>query len=331
MWLYIGTLFVLILLISIVHTCSLYLSFILFNLNHKSNSNSTLERIEEDVEADIAAMNRPTPQSMDFKNMGSLFPDIATPKAKVDDIDNWEAMTPQVPEPPQSHRKITKVEEDLYGDDDDATDGGKSQRTFNTLEKIYSNESENASYQSYGYSLEDGIKSKASVSPGTVSMAESGPMKMDLYALNTSRYEFTEDDETLEVSVGSPGTVNSGLTYDDASKVAATKIAARAMMHAKGVDEMQNETFANNFIRVCQAPPGKLGVVIDTTKNGPVVHQVKAGSPLEGIIYAGDRIIAIDDIDTKGMTASNVTKIMAKKCDEPRKITVSSETYQGTF
>jgi C-terminal processing protease CtpA/Prc len=58
---------------------------------------------------------------------------------------------------------------------------------------------------------------------------------------------------------------------------------------------------------------------------------VKAGSPLEGIIYAGDRIISIDEIDTRGMTASNVTKIMAKKCDVPRKITVSSKTYQGNF
>ena len=285
---------------------------------NRNSTNGVLGRIEEDVEADIAAMNRPTP-SMDIKDMGGFFSDITTPKqTKDDNINNWEAMTPQVPEPPKSHRKITKIgeEEDIYDDDDDATDGSKSQRTFNTLEKIYSNESENASYQSYGYSLEDGLKSKASVSPGTVS---AGTMKMDLYGLNASRYDFTQDDETLEVSVGSPGTVNSGLTYDDASKVAA-KHAARGTMQTDA-----------GFIRVCQAPPGKLGVIIDTTKNGPVVHQVKAGSPLEGIIYAGDRIISIDEIDTRGMTASNVTKIMAKKCDVPRKITVSSKTYQGNF
>jgi hypothetical protein len=270
-------------------------------------------------------MNRPTPR-MDIKDMGGLFPDVTTPKqTKDDNINNWEAITPQVPEPPKSNRKIAKIEEeeDIHDDDDDATDGGKSQRTFNTLEKIYLNESENASYQFYGYGLEDELRSKASVSPGTVSAAESGPRKMDIYALNTSRYDFTEDDETLEVSVGSPGTMNSGLTNDDASKVT-TRNAGRATMLTNGEGEVSND----GFIRVCQAPPGKLGVVIDTTKNGPVVHQVKAGSPLEGIIFAGDRIIAIANIDTREMTVSNISQIMEAKFKEPKNITVSSKTYR---
>lgn len=76
--------------------------------------------------------------------------------------------------------------------------------------------------------------------------------------------------------------------------------------------------------RDCWAPPGKLGVVIDSTPRGPVVHEVKGGSPLEGVIFAGDRIIAVDDNDTRSMTASAVTKMMAKKMDKKRKITVLS-------
>lgn len=316
----------------------LYVNSYLFNncsllirplLPHRNSNNNALQMIEDDVELDIANMNnRGKTESMDMKDMGGLFPDIIPAKSKGKDKNkDWEAMTPQVPEPAPSNRKKAKEddEEDAFGNyDDDATDGGKSQRTFNTLEKIYSNESENASYQSYGYSLEDGLKSKASVSPvsesNSASEAESGPMKMDLYALNTSRYDFTEDDDTLEFSLTSPGTVNSGLTMDDVSKaVLNQKLSPKDAADSPG------------FVRECEAPPGKLGVVIDTTKNGPVVHQVKAGSPLENIIYAGDRIIAIDGIDTRGMTASNVTKIMAKKCDEPRKITVFSKTYQGKF
>jgi hypothetical protein len=297
-------------------------------LPHRNNNNNALQMIEDDVELDIANMNnKGNPESMDMKDMGGLFPDIVPAKSKGKDKNkDWEAMTPQVPEPAPSNRKKAKEydEEDAFGNnDDDATDGGKSQRTFNTLEKIYCNESENASYQSYGYSLEDGLKSKASVSlaeSNSASEAESGPMKMDLYALNTSRYDFTEDDDTLEFSLTSPGTVNSGLTMDDVSKtVLNQKLTPKDAADSPG------------FVRECEAPPGKLGVVIDTTKNGPVVHQVKAGSPLENIIYSGDRIIAIDGIDTRGMTASNVTKIMAKRCDEPRKITVFSKTYQGKF
>jgi hypothetical protein len=148
-------------------------------------------------------------------------------------------------------------------------------------------------------------------------------MKMDLYGLNTSSYDFVEDNETLEVSAGSLGTMNSGLTNDDASKVAA-KNAVRARMLTKGEGEASND----GFIRCCQAPPGKLGIVIDTTKNGPVVYQVKAGSPLKGIIYAGDRIISIDNIDTREMTARNTSELMETKFHKTKKITVSSKTYR---
>ena len=81
---------------------------------------------------------------------------------------------------------------------------------------------------------------------------------------------------------------------------------------------------APKYRRVCMAPPGRLGVVIDTTKRGTVIHQVKSGSPLENVVFAGDQIIKIDEFDTNGMTASAVTKIMATKMDQKRKITVLS-------
>jgi C-terminal processing protease CtpA/Prc len=55
---------------------------------------------------------------------------------------------------------------------------------------------------------------------------------------------------------------------------------------------------------------------------------VKAGSPLEGIIFAGDRIIAIANIDTREMTVSNISQIMEAKFKEPKKITVLSKTYR---
>ena len=34
----------------------------------------------------------------------------------------------------------------------------------------------------------------------------------------------------------------------------------------------------------CYAPPGKLGVAIDTVNGQPVVHRIKEGSPLKGIL-----------------------------------------------
>jgi len=76
--------------------------------------------------------------------------------------------------------------------------------------------------------------------------------------------------------------------------------------------------------REVYAPPGKLGVVIDSTSKGPVVHDVKVGSPLEGIVFPGDRIIAIDGEDTRTLPAVMVTKIMAAKKDQQRRMTVLS-------
>lgn len=75
------------------------------------------------------------------------------------------------------------------------------------------------------------------------------------------------------------------------------------------------------------APPGKLGVFIDTTKTGPVIHQVKEVSPMFDVLFTGDQIIAIDDVNVRSMTAAAVTKIMTKRAEFNRKITVLSANH----
>lgn len=76
--------------------------------------------------------------------------------------------------------------------------------------------------------------------------------------------------------------------------------------------------------RSCIAPSGKLGVFIDTTKSGPIIHNVKETSPVYNVLFTGDQIIAIDDVDVRSMTAAAVTKIMTKRAQHNRKITVLS-------
>jgi hypothetical protein len=73
------------------------------------------------------------------------------------------------------------------------------------------------------------------------------------------------------------------------------------------------------------APPGKLGIVIDTTVEGPVVHNVNEGSALKGKIWPGDIIIAIDDVDTRAMSASAITSLMVKTANQLRRLTVVSD------
>jgi hypothetical protein len=74
--------------------------------------------------------------------------------------------------------------------------------------------------------------------------------------------------------------------------------------------------------RDCFAPPGKLKIVIHSTKDGPAVHTVKKGSSLEGHIFPGDLIISVDNVDTRSYTAEQVMKMMTTKTRFERKITV---------
>ena len=87
------------------------------------------------------------------------------------------------------------------------------------------------------------------------------------------------------------------------------------------------DMFSNSskFTRECFAPPGRLGIVIDTTVEGPVIHKVNPGSPLEGIVWPGDIIVAIDDTDTRALTANEITALMAKNMHQRRKLTIMSD------
>jgi hypothetical protein len=212
----------------------------------------------------------------------------------------------------------------FYDSADDGTEGGKSQRTFNTLEKIYSNGSDDGQ-GSFGYSLDSAVASKpmASVTSGK-SDDKSAPLTMDLYGLASKRFNFDHD---MELSLCSPTSAYSGLTYDSSS----LKGAKLKTPMNEGMQSDLSDDASDTVVRECVAPPGKLGVVIDTTKDGPIVHLVKEGSPLENQIFPGDRIIAIDAVDTTSMSASNVTKIMASKMNSTRKITVSSKILSGAY
>ncbi|KAL3923163.1 MAG: hypothetical protein SGILL_001810 [Bacillariaceae sp.] len=77
--------------------------------------------------------------------------------------------------------------------------------------------------------------------------------------------------------------------------------------------------------KTIQAPSGKLGIVIDTTVEGPVVHNVNAESRLQGAIFPGDIIVAIDNVDTRAMSASAITALMVKTAGQERTLTVRRE------
>jgi len=78
------------------------------------------------------------------------------------------------------------------------------------------------------------------------------------------------------------------------------------------------------------APPGKLGVVIDTPDDGaPVVHAVKDTSVIADRIVVGDKLVAVDDEDVRSMTAIKVSKMISRKGANPsRKLTIVRSAAQ---
>ena len=73
------------------------------------------------------------------------------------------------------------------------------------------------------------------------------------------------------------------------------------------------------------APGGPIGIVVDTSKDGPCVHSLKSTSPMLGLISPGDLIVALDGEDTRKMTAAALTRLMARKSrNKERKITLLS-------
>ena len=74
------------------------------------------------------------------------------------------------------------------------------------------------------------------------------------------------------------------------------------------------------------APSGPIGIVVDTSKEGPSVHSLKSTSPMMGLISPGDLIVALDGEDTRKMSAAALTRLMAKKSrQKERKITLYSK------
>ncbi|GKZ00228.1 hypothetical protein MPSEU_000975700 [Mayamaea pseudoterrestris] len=89
-----------------------------------------------------------------------------------------------------------------------------------------------------------------------------------------------------------------------------------------GVEPILAPVSTSKVTRQITAPAGKLGIVIDTTLEGPVIHKVNLLSPLEGLLKAGDIIVAINDVDTRAMGSSAITALMIKTANQKRTLTI---------
>jgi hypothetical protein len=78
----------------------------------------------------------------------------------------------------------------------------------------------------------------------------------------------------------------------------------------------------NRITKEIDAPPGKLGIFIDQSAEGPFIHSLKRKSALNGVLFEGDLIVAVDGQDTREWGAEKLTHYVATKSRYERKITI---------
>lgn len=115
-------------------------------------------------------------------------------------------------------------------------------------------------------------------------------------------------------------TFNDMPIYYEDNESAVTSIAPSAALSEPTARSIGYDVFA---------PPGPIGIVVDTIDKGCIVHSLKKTSPMQGLINPGDLIVALDDFDVRQMDAASLTKLMAKKSQQQeRKFTlIPAEEY----
>lgn len=144
----------------------------------------------------------------------------------------------------------------------------------------------------------------------------------------SSSDDFPESDYNSSTPM-STSTVSLGINLSPNARTEAMKhhqnfwFEPRSYSQEKESPESQKKDFsAPHTTFVTYASPGPVGVVIETTKDGPMVHSVRSTSQLLGTVMPGDIIIGLDNIETQELVAPALTRLMARKSQqEQRKIT----------
>jgi hypothetical protein len=131
-------------------------------------------------------------------------------------------------------------------------------------------------------------------------------------------------DTSVVSSAGGTFGDNTQQTAGDVAGVAAATFAARSALGASFESDAEHGQGVREEVIIIDAPPGKLGVVIDTPNDGaPVVHAVKDSSVIADQIQVGDKLISVDTDNVTNMTAIKVSKLISRKSANPvRKLTI---------
>jgi len=165
----------------------------------------------------------------------------------------------------------------------------------------------------------------------TLAGPQTGPPTYGDQSVATMDYDYSKayggaGDTSVSSAGGTFGSNTQNITLPANTAATGAALGALNMDDNTSYDAQYNEPRANTKEEVMHifAPPGKLGVVIDTPDDGaPIVHAVKDSSVIADRIIVGDKLVAVDDEDVRSMTAIKVSKMISRKGANPsRKLTI---------
>jgi hypothetical protein len=184
------------------------------------------------------------------------------------------------------------------------------------------------STMSYAYSLEPGIESSV-IDGGYEPRGQRGvrSVPMEIPQISVKANKQASDPSLTSSNPDYDGQEASMMTGFDDTQISLAPSDLRLTeselaMLPSNLKSDSDDGAGTLITREVMAPAGKLGIVIDTTVDGPVVHHVNEGSALKGKLWPNDIIIAIDKVDTRAMSASAITSLMVKTAKQNRRLTV---------
>jgi len=165
----------------------------------------------------------------------------------------------------------------------------------------------------------------------TLAGPQTGPPTYGDQSVATMDYDYSKayggaGDTSVSSAGGTFGSNTQNITLPANAAATGAALGALDMDDNASYDAQYDEPRSNTKDEVMHifAPPGKLGVVIDTPDDGaPVVHAVKDSSVIADRIIVGDKLVAVDDEDVRSMTAIKVSKMISRKGANPsRKLTI---------
>lgn len=131
--------------------------------------------------------------------------------------------------------------------------------------------------------------------------------------------------KNTDVTTSSPVPPNSVSRLPNSTCYFSTPVMPTSGEFEGGRRELCPTDMSSRVLRDVFAPPGKLRIMVANTRGyGPAIHTIKPESPVEGLLFVGDIIVAVNDVNTRHSKADEITRIFKETSRWERKITVLS-------